>query len=460
MPVSISPPASGVVLGPGRAGGGRDRNRCRDPRGLCGIRAAAIRTGRTTRHRHRQLARAHRLGLPRRDPRRAHQHRPRPSRSSSSRACASRSSWSRPFRPSGSSRSTSSPAASAALADSGRRRADGRCRAPDSRVGDPALAGPHPSLRHEKLGREVWLLPGGGVQCGREPRDGASARAMGGDRALSPRSRGAARGPCRDRRLDRARCRAVPKARDPRDLRGRRDSDSARGRRVRGRRRRGDIARFSMRRARLGHAPSADPPLSAALAARRSRRSTSARCGFRDARIRHTLGTVRITTRDLPRYAGSGWWDGVPLWNTAPSALSRRASSPARAATRKPPPRKLVGKSVKTSAARPPVRGRAPARGASLRATGSAAGAARGDMSRPRARSRQPSKPDVPSFPNPCTTRPSGSAPESRSVRPAWFSNPASADVRRARARSRAERRRSSASRPRRSREGRATHPA
>ena len=37
---------------------------------------------------------------------------------------------------------------------------------------------------------------------------------------------------------------------------------------------------------------------------------------------------------------------------------------------------------------------------------------------------RQPSKPDVPSFPKPATTRPSGNAPSSRIVRPAWFSKP------------------------------------
>ena len=59
------------------------------------------------------------------------------------------------------------------------------------------------------------------------------------------------------------------------------------------------------------------------------------------------------------------------------------------------------------------------------RATGSAAGAARGGTSRARARSRQPSKPDAPSLPYPATTRPSVAAPSSRTVRPAWFSKPA-----------------------------------
>ena len=38
--------------------------------------------------------------------------------------------------------------------------------------------------------------------------------------------------------------------------------------------------------------------------------------------------------------------------------------------------------------------------------------------------SRHPSKPDLPSFPKPATTRPSGSAPSSRIVLPAWFSKP------------------------------------
>ena len=38
---------------------------------------------------------------------------------------------------------------------------------------------------------------------------------------------------------------------------------------------------------------------------------------------------------------------------------------------------------------------------------------------------RQPSKPEAPSLPWPATTRPSGIAPGSSSVRPAWFSKPA-----------------------------------
>ena len=42
-------------------------------------------------------------------------------------------------------------------------------------------------------------------------------------------------------------------------------------------------------------------------------------------------------------------------------------------------------------------------------------------MTRP---ARQPSKPHSPSLPKPATTRPSGSAPGSRRVRPAWFSKP------------------------------------
>ena len=42
-----------------------------------------------------------------------------------------------------------------------------------------------------------------------------------------------------------------------------------------------------------------------------------------------------------------------------------------------------------------------------------------------RARPGEPSSPEVPSFPYPATTRPSGAAPSSRRVRPAWFSKPA-----------------------------------
>ena len=64
-----------------------------------------------------------------------------------------------------------------------------------------------------------------------------------------------------------------------------------------------------------------------------------------------------------------------------------------------------------------------------------------------RAPDRQPSKPDAPSLPKPATTRPSGSAPSSRSVRPAWFSKPASVSP--AQAAARAGRRRSCGARPR-----------
>ena len=58
-----------------------------------------------------------------------------------------------------------------------------------------------------------------------------------------------------------------------------------------------------------------------------------------------------------------------------------------------------------------------------------------------------PRSPLAPSLPKPATTRPSGSAPSSRIVRPAWFSNPASVCAARP-ARTRAARRRSSAARP------------
>ena len=72
----------------------------------------------------------------------------------------------------------------------------------------------------------------------------------------------------------------------------------------------------------------------------------------------------------------------------------------------------------------PPGGAPAPARAASPRATGSAAAAARAGTCRPRARPGSPRSRSSPSLPKPATTRPSGSAPSSRNVRPAWFSKP------------------------------------
>ena len=98
-----------------------------------------------------------------------------------------------------------------------------------------------------------------------------------------------------------------------------------------------------------------------------------------------------------------------PAETRAPTAPARRRAAPAR---------------------RSRPRARAPARAASPRATGSGAAADRADRCRSRGRRGSPRTPTSPSFPKPATTRPSGSAPASSSVRPAWFSKPAS--VRRA----------------------------
>ena len=97
-----------VILDPGeRAVGRRPASRSRSPRAM---RASCSRDPASphARHRRRELARPYRLRLPRRDSRRAPEHRPRASPSPSSRGCASRSSSSLPVAAVGSSRSRSS----------------------------------------------------------------------------------------------------------------------------------------------------------------------------------------------------------------------------------------------------------------------------------------------------------------------------------------------------------------
>ena len=74
------------------------------------------------------------------------------------------------------------------------------------------------------------------------------------------------------------------------------------------------------------------------------------------------------------------------------------------------------GSGVELRGRRPRARARPRARG--RRTTGCAAAAARAGTCRRPAGTRQPSKPDSPSLPKPSTTRPSGSAPGSRIVRP------------------------------------------
>ena len=195
----------------------------------------------------------------------------------------------------------------------------------------------------------------------------------------------------------------------------------ARGRRVPGRRRTGP-PRLPHARARRDSRCIRRSTASCSAGSRETRRRTSARCGRPDRRA-------------------SG---------------DRRASEPVppRRGTQRPRARPSSGASAGGA---PPV--------ACASACASSQSASHGFRGRsgpcryvPTARpSRQPSKPDRPSFPKPCTTRPSGSAPGSRTVRPAWFSKPASCRFAPARARSRAGRRRSSARRrrPSRARRGR-----
>ena len=115
-----------VELAPGRARARPDRARGRDPGGLRRLRAAALGARRQARDHDREHARPRRLRLPRRAARQPAQHRPRASRSSSSRGCGSRSSSSSRSPRSSSSRSSELPDPSAACAASDPRRRDER----------------------------------------------------------------------------------------------------------------------------------------------------------------------------------------------------------------------------------------------------------------------------------------------------------------------------------------------
>ena len=275
----------------------------------------------------------------------------------------------------------SSRSASAGPAASGRRRADVRG-AENPRLGHPPLARAHPAHPAREGGREVWLLPGGGVQTG-ESLIRALQRELWEETGLFPFGEEVPlEGPVAIVDSISPQTEPIPKARRARDLRRRR-LGVARGGRLAGRRR----ARPSCvpaARARLDRASSADPAVPAALAARATRPSTSARCGSVGG-----IGTLAarsgVTTRSASALRCSGWWAGVPLGIAllAPSAAVARSPRDANASPR-------ARRSGSRSAARLRWHARAPAPGASPRATGSAAAVGRGGTSRPRSPADSP----------------------------------------------------------------------
>ncbi len=159
----------------------------------------------------------------------------------------------------------------------------------------------------------------------REPRASAAARARGGDGSLPARHRGAARGAGCAGRLDRPGAEPVEEARGPCHLRGR-SVRVARGCHLAGRRPFAGIVHFGSRssmpfRCTLrssGSCSDGNPVI---------RPFTSARCGCRRRRLlsrfRGDSGTFVSHARAFSRYAGSGWWAGVPLRNIAISGDPR-----------------------------------------------------------------------------------------------------------------------------------------
>ena len=214
-----------------RAGGARDRRhraRGRDPRGLRGLRAAALRacaakhgitivnTPGLVDSGYRGELKVILLNTDReRAVRRRAGHADRAARRAAGARASSRS------------RSTSCRRASAASAASARRPCDGA----EPRIRVSALLRWQDRIllcRHEKAGRgEYWLLPGRRRQLGREPRRRAAPRAARGGR---DRGRDPGRGAGRDRRLDLAGARVRGEARRAHHLRRRPLRPLARGR--------------------------------------------------------------------------------------------------------------------------------------------------------------------------------------------------------------------------------------
>ena len=154
-----------LELGPGERGVVGTGLAVAVPRGLGRPRTAALRPRRQARNHGRQLAWADRRRVPGRVEGDPAQHRQARGRSSSSPECGSRSSSSSRRRACSWSSWTSSRAANVALPGWARRRmigAEPRIRVSALlRWGDGILL-----CRHDKRGRDVWLLPGGGVHSG------------------------------------------------------------------------------------------------------------------------------------------------------------------------------------------------------------------------------------------------------------------------------------------------------
>ena len=240
--------------------------------------------------------------------------------------------------------------------------------------------------------------PGGGVNSGESLVD-ALHRELAEEVGIERRAAG--RGPGGDRRLDRARAQLRGQARRAHHLRGR-SRAAGRSRRsprsdaaVRGHR------LFDARRARRDRPAPADPALPARAGGRATRSCTSARSGRPRRHSRHAAVRTRRASRPVraPRETRVR-----PRGLRARPArvvveLRRLAAGPVRERLREQP----VGE-PRVAREQRPVQVRADARGR------------RGS---PRSRSRRRCR-------SPATTRPSGSAPSSRHVRPAWFSKPAS----------------------------------
>jgi hypothetical protein len=150
---------------------------------------------------------------------------------------------------------------------------------------------------------------------------------------------------------------------------------------------------------------------------------------FRHARVRTTSRSAWKGERDRQRAKSTtrGGRRRRPRRGRRRARDEARSVRRARRATLGRDPVRLRSSSSgsgSSSGARRPSHARAPARAASPASHGfrGSSGPWRYvPITRP---ARQPSKPLAPSLPKPCTTRPSGSAPLSSTVRPAWFLEP------------------------------------
>ena len=247
--------------------------------------------------------------------------------------------------------------------------------------------------------------------------------------------------------------------------------------------RRSSTSRTSDRRRLRGERRQPRRPLRPWVARRATTTSArAARCGRRSRRRDDDGGRARLArrARAAPRYLASGLTlsssDRARLVDrraqaSADASQRRRlacrrrdaalaSAAGARAARRRRRGRDARARRRAARARRRRRRARAPGRAASRRAPGSAGAAARGGRCRSPQPTRQPSKPDAPSFPCPATTRPSGcrAGVEQRPAGVVLEAGHRRRDDRRDRPR--AARRRSAASRPRPSRAGRARRPA